>query len=94
MKELDQAGQFLIGNKGFFLVVTGYSDNTGSDNHNIKLSQKRADAIMNILIQKFGLTKERIKTKGMGKADPLNGNLSEKERAMNRRVEMQLVKSN
>ncbi len=94
MKEIIQAGQFLNENRGFYLTITGYSDNTGSDNHNIKLSQKRAEAIMNILIQKFGLTKERIKTNGMGKADPLNSNSSEKDRAMNRRVEMQLVKSN
>ena len=55
------------------IAVTGYTDRIGSDNYNLVLSQKRADAVKNYLLQ-AGISKDKIVTQGKGKANPVTGN--------------------
>ena len=54
------------------IAVTGYTDRIGSDKYNLALSQKRADAVKNYLVQ-AGVSKDRIATEGKGKANPVTG---------------------
>lgn len=67
--------------------IYGYTDNVGSDKVNIKLSQKRAEAVKRFLI-KEGVKKDLIKAVGMGSDNPIADNTTEEGRAKNRRIEI------
>ena len=58
------------------LEITGYTDSIGAESYNIDLSQRRANATKKILVDKFHLSENKIKTAGLGPANPIadNGN--------------------
>ncbi len=68
-------------------VVEGHTDSTGSDKINSELSQKRADAVMNYLIEN-GFPAENITAIGYGSSKPIGDNSTSKGRQANRRVEI------
>ncbi|MHB1921794.1 MAG: OmpA family protein [Chitinophagaceae bacterium] len=68
------------------VLIIGYTDNIGRPGYNLRLSQRRADAVSNYLVQ-LGVDQSRITTKGMGMADPKYPNDTDAHRAENRRVE-------
>ncbi len=72
-------------------VVEGHTDSTGSDKVNQKISQQRADAVLNYLIEK-GFPAENISAVGYGEAKPIGNNKTSKGRQENRRVEIFQVK--
>ena len=67
--------------------VEGHTDNTGSDKINDKLSQERANAVMDYLV-KAGFPADKIKAVGFGSANPIGDNKTKKGRLENRRVEI------
>ena len=69
------------------LAINGYTDETGSDAHNLALSDARARAVMTTLIA-AGIDKARLEAKGFGKANPVSPNSDEAGKARNRRVEL------
>ena len=72
------------------ISLEGYTDNIGSDAYNLKLSEKRADAVKEYLV-KHGINGARIRTAGHGKADPVATNSTEAGRFQNRRVEILIL---
>jgi OOP family OmpA-OmpF porin len=68
------------------LSIEGHTDNVGSDKHNQKLSDKRAAAVRNYLVE-HGVTPDRLVSKGWGESKPLADNDTEAGREQNRRVE-------
>jgi outer membrane protein OmpA-like peptidoglycan-associated protein len=72
------------------LRVTGHTDAIGSDDANMKLSMRRADAIRDYLVKR-GVTADRIMTDGKGEAQPIDTNDTDLGRARNRRIEFQVV---
>lgn len=66
--------------------VEGHTDNVGSDESNMNLSEQRAETVMNTLIS-MGIDGSRLESKGMGESSPLYENTSDSGRANNRRVE-------
>jgi outer membrane protein OmpA-like peptidoglycan-associated protein len=69
------------------VAINGYTDSIGSEAYNLKLSQRRADAVRGFLVNK-GVAASRLTTKGFGKADPVASNATPEGRAQNRRVEL------
>lgn len=69
------------------LEVAGHTDATGSDAHNLKLSQARANAVRNYLISK-GVKAEVLTAKGYGKSQPIADNQTKEGRDRNRRTEL------
>ena len=69
------------------ITVVGYTDNTGSQAVNDKLSKERADAVMDYLIN-AGISASRLKAVGRGWNDPIASNATVEGRAQNRRVEL------
>ncbi|WP_434782662.1 OmpA family protein [Ferrovum myxofaciens] len=67
--------------------VDGYTDSTGPKVYNVKLSQRRADAVKAYLV-KHGVAADRIHTKGYGMANPVASNKTAEGRAQNRHVEV------
>ena len=68
------------------LYHTSYTDNTGTVAGNQKLSEQRAQAIVNKLVE-MGIVANRLFAKGMGQSAPLADNSTDEGRAKNRRVE-------
>ena len=73
------------------IVVEGHTDNVGDVQKNIALSQKRAQAVKNYLMNK-GIDEDRIQTKGYGPNRPISDNSIESKRQANRRVEIRILK--
>lgn len=69
------------------IEVQGHTDNVGSDDYNLKLSQARAKAVMDWLV-KNGIPAERLTSKGYGRGKPVATNDTPEGRAKNRRVEL------
>jgi outer membrane protein OmpA-like peptidoglycan-associated protein len=73
--------------------VDGYTDGKGSDNYNLNLSQRRAQAVEEYLISK-GISGNKLKVVGYGKDNPIATNDTPEGRAMNRRVEIKVLSGN
>ena len=67
--------------------VVGHTDADGEEAFNLKLSQQRADAVKNILVNDFGLAGSSITTSGKGEKEPVADNSNSAGKAQNRRVE-------
>jgi type IX secretion system PorP/SprF family membrane protein len=87
---LEDVAQALIDNPDLKIELEGHTDNIGSPKFNLRLSQTRAEAIKDLLIEK-GVDENRIKTSGKGMTEPLNDNSTEELRSNNRRVEMRIL---
>lgn len=72
------------------IKIYGYTDNTGKEDYNLKLSEERANSVKNYLVGK-GLKASRFTTKGMGIADPIADNGTVEGRSKNRRVEFAIT---
>lgn len=70
-------------------LIEGFTDNTGSDSHNLDLSGRRADAVRSAMVG-MGIGTERLTTRGYGEGFPVASNDSAGGRQSNRRVEIVL----
>jgi outer membrane protein OmpA-like peptidoglycan-associated protein len=86
MAKLDQIAAALKG-KEQPIVVEGFTDNVGSLDMNMDLSQKRASAVGDYLVSK-GIPRDLVMSEGKGPTDPVSDNTSVEGRAQNRRVEL------
>lgn len=90
---LDRVAGDLSGqNSGYMLELQGYTDATGSEQYNVGLSQRRAEAVERYLVGK-SLPLFRIAVVGLGKDNPVADNKTSNGRAQNRRVEVRVLKS-
>jgi OmpA-OmpF porin, OOP family len=77
---------------GHVLEIAGYTDNTGDAALNLALSQKRAEAVREALIN-YGADPDMLVAKGYGEADPVASNDTAEGRLKNRRIEYHVVKA-
>jgi outer membrane protein OmpA-like peptidoglycan-associated protein len=77
-------------NKQVYLV--GHTDNSGTYDHNLKLSKDRAQAVVNELINQYGVASTQVSAQGVGDLCPVANNQTEEGKAKNRRVVMVLKK--
>ncbi len=87
---LDKVVTILKNNPDMELEIQGHTDNVGSAKYNMKLSQKRAEAVRQYLIQR-GIVPSRLKAVGYGMTRPVASNATSEGRAKNRRVELHPV---
>lgn len=71
------------------IIVQGHTDSTGSEQHNLALSERRADAVMNYLVG-LGVDSARMTAIGYGEAHPVADNGTASGRQLNRRVDLLL----
>jgi peptidoglycan-associated lipoprotein len=89
---LNRIAGILMTLKGYTIAVYGYTDDIGTQTYNLQLSQHRAEAVRDFLVQ-TGISPTIMSTKGFGKSDPRVPGESEQARAANRRVEIGIVDS-
>lgn len=71
-------------------TVEGHTDSVGPDAYNQSLSEKRADAVRDVLVNQYGVEGQRVNSAGYGETRPVADNATESGRAINRRVEAQV----
>ena len=86
-RNLDQLVQFLTDHPERRVEIDGYTDNVGTDSFNLDLSQRRADTVRNVLVNR-GIDSSRIATRGYGKDFSVASNVDSGGRQLNRRVEI------
>lgn len=86
-EELNKLGDFLRDHPKTYVVLSGYTDITGSDEYNMWLARRRAEKVQAYLTQYSGVSVGRIITQWYGKKDPVANNTTEEGRQRNRRVE-------
>ena len=88
---LDTLAETLKKAKNWKLDIAGHTDEKGSDDYNMKLSNDRANAVKNYLVSK-GVTADSIVAQGFGETKPIVPNDSDANRERNRRVEFKITK--
>jgi OOP family OmpA-OmpF porin len=69
------------------IVIEGHTDNVGGEKYNLKLSQRRAEAVKKVMETRFKIDAARLKAKGFGYSRPIASNKNADGRQRNRRVE-------
>lgn len=71
------------------ILIAGYTDSTGSESGNRRLSQRRAQAVLEFMVSK-GVDRDQLTAEGFGPDDPIASNLTAEGRAKNRRIEFRV----
>jgi OOP family OmpA-OmpF porin len=85
---LDQMAKLLKSHPSLKVFIVGHTDNVGSLAHNMALSRRRADAVVQALRRQYGIPAARLIPEGVGPLAPVASNHSSAGRAKNRRVEL------
>jgi outer membrane protein OmpA-like peptidoglycan-associated protein len=88
--QLDKVLELMLDHPHLSVVIEAHTDAVGSESNNFKLSQQRAQSILNYLA-KGGAAMERLVPVGHGENHPISENTNSEGRAQNRRVEFRLV---
>ncbi|TFW28617.1 OmpA family protein [Duganella callida] len=89
MRTAQKVADVLMQEPQSVVMVEGFTDSTGTESHNLDLSQRRAESVRNALIG-LGVPSNKINTRGYGEAYPVASNSDAGSRQLNRRVEIVL----
>lgn len=90
MSNIQNLAKSLKDNPETNVLIIGHTDNTGSDDYNAKLSERRAEAVKTFAMNQ-GVAGSRLNTQGKGENEPIADNSTEDGRSKNRRVEIVIV---
>ena len=90
--ELDKVVEMLETNETLYIEIGGHTDDRGSDNYNEQLSQGRAEAVRQYLVEKK-IEQDRVTAVGYGESQPEVPNTGEENWQINRRVEFTILKN-
>lgn len=85
------ADQFVLYPSGGEVKITGHTDDVADDAYNLRLSERRAEAVSNRLKALVDMSRWKVSTAGLGESYPRVSNDSDKHRQLNRRVEIKLL---
>ena len=86
--QLREMARLLLANKSLKVMIVGHTDNQGSVDTNLALSQRRAEAVVATLVKEHKVDGTRLRARGVANFSPVMSNASEVGRAKNRRVEL------
>jgi OmpA-OmpF porin, OOP family len=85
--EIAKVGDFMKKYPTTTAVIEGHTDNVGTYNHNMELSQRRAQAVVDYLVDNFGIDRSRLTARGYGFTKPVADNATQDGKQKNRRIE-------
>jgi OOP family OmpA-OmpF porin len=88
MSELDELGEFMKVKPESYVVIAGYTDNVGAEDHNEGLSRRRTEMVATYLTDTHGIDETRLVLQWYGSDNPVVSNESPEGRATNRRVQV------
>lgn len=89
---VDRVADAMLNNPNMKILITGHTDDIGSEESNMALSLRRAESVKNAIVAK-GINPNRIRTKGLGESSPLVPNDTEENRRTNRRTEFTIIEN-
>jgi len=87
-KTLKEIGRLLEDEPDLRLSIEGHTDSDGSEAHNSELSHNRSKAVVDYMIQNYGIDAGRLEARGWGESKPIDTNDTAEGKANNRRVEL------
>ena len=87
LPRIESSAEIIKNNPHLTIMIAGHTDNKGSDEYNMKLGLRRAEAVKEKLVG-FGVQAELLKTQSYGESQPVAGNDTDDGRTKNRRVEL------
>jgi OOP family OmpA-OmpF porin len=84
--EVAKVGDFMKKNPSTSAVIEGHTDEVGSDDYNLRLSQQRAESVVKALVADFAIDPSRLSARGYGKTMPVADNATDAGREKNRRI--------
>lgn len=91
-EELDRVVKLMTDNPDINIEISAHTDNVGSDAYNLRLSKRRANSVKTYLSEK-NIGENRLISIGFGESKPLYPNDSDEHKALNRRVELKIIKT-
>lgn len=88
--EIDAAAELLLANPDVTVRIDGHTDSIGTEEYNQGLSERRAEAVASYL-EAAGVSRDRMTVAGFGETQPVASNDTAEGRALNRRVEIDLI---
>ena len=88
--ELDRLIKIMNDNPTLVVEIAGHTDSDGSDSYNQKLSQDRAQSVVNYLIE-HEISEERMQAAGYGEKQPIVPNTTKENKQLNRRTEFKVL---
>ncbi len=85
---LEEIGEMLVDHPDLRLSIEGHTDSDGDDSYNQTLSEERAGAVRDYLIEQYGVNPSRLESAGMGESAPVDSNDTPEGKQQNRRVEL------
>ncbi len=92
-ESLDKVAIFIKKHPQLVIEISGHTDNVGSKNYNLKLSEKRANSIFKYLVDKKGIKPGQLSKTGYGDRQPVASNESPEGRKLNRRTEFKILET-
>jgi len=89
-EDIQYVEMLMNGTPSIKLEISGHTDNSGPDEYNLNLSQRRADAVKKYLVES-GIAEDRIIAKGYGEEKPVADNINKQGRRLNRRTEFKIL---
>ena len=86
-REIADFAEFMETRSNTNVVIEGHTDNRGSDAYNQALSERRANAVRDELVNEHDIASDRVSTVGYGESRPIDSNNTDTGRANNRRIE-------
>jgi len=93
LMELGRWVNFMQDNPAMKIEISGHADSVGTEDYNMKLSLRRAQAVVNYLVGQ-GVTGDRLTAQGFGESMPVVANDTDEGRQQNRRVEVKIINTN
>jgi OOP family OmpA-OmpF porin len=85
--ELAKVGDFMKQYPTTTAIIEGHTDNVGTEDHNLDLSHRRAESVVNYLVTTFGIDRSRLLAAGFGSSRPVADNATDAGKQANRRIE-------
>lgn len=97
ISDLNALGKLMKDNPSINVEILSYTDSKGTADYNLKLSQERAQSVVNYLVSDLNISKSRLSAKGMGMINPaapnqIDGKDNAENRQLNRRTEFRIMK--
>ena len=84
--QVKKVADFMKENPKTSVVIEGHTDNVGTEEYNLKLSARRANAVAKLLTEKYGIAMDRMTAQSLGESKPIASNDTPDGRAQNRRI--------
>lgn len=91
--EIEEVAEFMEQYEDVVVELEGHTDGRGTEEYNQGLSERRANAVRQVMIDRFGVSAGRITARGFGESQPVASNNTDAGRAQNRRVITVIIKT-